>query len=72
MELYNLIGNTVLKENIFDIGKIETTNDMYKNLIKVSLLMFAGGVIVNKNYSNIATLSLSILLVVYYILNFMC
>ena len=70
MELYNLIGNTVLKENIFDIAKIESTNDMYKNLIKVSVLMFAGGIIVNKNYSTVATLSLSILLVVYYILNF--
>ena len=52
MELYNLIGNTVLKENIFDIGKIDTTNDMYKNLIKVSVLMFAGGIIVNKRFQH--------------------
>ena len=70
MELYNLIGNTVLKENIFDITKIEGMDDMYKNLIKVSALMFVGGLIINKNYSNIATLSMSILLVSYYILNF--
>lgn len=69
MKFNNLIDE-VIRGNLLKIEKIESNNDILKNLIKLIILFSIGSIIISNKYKKFAILGTSILAVLYLLLNY--